>query len=217
MYNSCSGSTHHNAYDPFEELYGNSDYKLQNGMPSPYCLYSQNYSVGVPGKGPGNCFVYFPNEWLTYQVHVKMGPRVNDEFTNSYVQLWIAREGQPSQLVINWGPYYLSAGTLAENQRYGKIWLLPYQTKKNAGQVTPTAYTWYDELIISRHKIADPGSSSPAPTDTTAPVLSNIAPSGITATGATITWTTDEASDSQVEYGTTTSYGNQTTQNASLV
>ena len=29
----------------------------------------------------------------------------------------------------------------------------------------------------------------------------------ITATGATITWTTNEASDTQVEYGTTTAYG----------
>src|SRR3989441_9209986 len=31
--------------------------------------------------------------------------------------------------------------------------------------------------------------------------------SGITSTSATITWATDEASDSQVEYGTTTAYG----------
>src|SRR3989441_8215142 len=31
--------------------------------------------------------------------------------------------------------------------------------------------------------------------------------SGITSTSATISWTTDEASDSQVEYGTTTAYG----------
>ena len=42
------------------------------------------------------------------------------------------------------------------DQRYGKIWLLPYNTGKDPAQVHPTAYTWYDELIISRNKIADP-------------------------------------------------------------
>src|SRR2546422_4299700 len=35
--------------------------------------------------------------------------------------------------------------------------------------------------------------------------------------GATITWTTNEASDSQVEYGPTTAYGRSTARNASLV
>src|SRR5207247_4304711 len=35
--------------------------------------------------------------------------------------------------------------------------------------------------------------------------------------GASIAWTTNEASDSQVEYGTTTAYGSSTTLNTSLV
>ena len=45
------------------------------------------------------------------------------------------------------------------------------------------------------------------PPDTTPPVISNVQAAGITASGATITWTTDEASNSVVEYGLTTSYG----------
>jgi len=53
--------------------------------------------------------------------------------------------------------------------------------------------------------------------DVTAPVVSVIAASAITATSATITWTTNEASDSQVEYGPTTGYGTSTTLNASMV
>jgi hypothetical protein len=47
--------------------------------------------------------------------------------------------------------------------------------------------------------------------DTTPPVMSAVTSSAITASGATISWTTDEASDSQVEYGTTTAYGSLTT------
>jgi hypothetical protein len=93
---------------------------------------------------------------MTFQIKIKTGPRVNDEFASSFVELWIAREGQPSQMVINWGPYYLSAGSPAEDQKYGKVWLLPYQTAKDPTQVHPTAFTWYDELIISRNRIADP-------------------------------------------------------------
>jgi hypothetical protein len=45
------------------------------------------------------------------------------------------------------------------------------------------------------------------PSDTAPPIISSVAASSITASAATITWTTDEASDSAVEYGPTTAYG----------
>jgi hypothetical protein len=154
MYNSCTGSSSHGAYDPFSERFGTYDFKLENARPSPYCLYSQNstsYFAPV-----GNCFGYVANEWLTFQVEIRIGPRVNDEFTNSLVTLWIAREGRASEPVIAWGPYNLSAGAPGENQRFGKVWLLPYNTGKSAATTNPVAYTWYDELIISRNRIADP-------------------------------------------------------------
>ena len=44
--------------------------------------------------------------------------------------------------------------------------------------------------------------------DTTPPNLAAVTVSGVTAGSATITWTTDEPADSQVEYGPTSSYGN---------
>lgn len=52
--------------------------------------------------------------------------------------------------------------------------------------------------------------------DTTPPVISGVAATGLSDTSATITWSTSENSDSVVEYGTTTSYGS-TASNASLV
>ena len=154
MYNSCDGSTSHGAYNPFEESFGAYDFKLENGRPAPYCLYSQSatsYFAPV-----GNCFGYVANEWLTFQVGIKLGPRVGDEFKNSFVTLWIAREGKASELVMNWGPYNLTAGSVGTAQKYGKVWLLPYNTSKSSSVTNPIAYTWYDELIISRNKIADP-------------------------------------------------------------
>jgi hypothetical protein len=154
MYNSCTGSTSHGPYNPFEEPYGAYDFKMENAMPAPFCLYSQSSTSYFPPIG--NCFPYVANEWLTFQVEIKTGPRVNDEFTQSYVNLWIARDGQASQQVFAWGPYNLSAGAPGDNQRFGKVWLLPYDTGKDATVTNPVAYTWYDELVISTSKIADP-------------------------------------------------------------
>lgn len=157
MYNSCTGSTSHGPYNPFEESFSSFDFKLQNGRPAPYCLYSQGQSNPTKYFAPsGNCFGYVANEWMTFQVRIKTGPRVGDEFAGSYVSLWVAREGQPSELVVNWGPYNLTAGAPADDERYGKVWLLPYNTGKDATVSNPVAFTWYDDLIIATQKIADP-------------------------------------------------------------
>lgn len=158
MYNSCTGSSSHGAYAPFHEPVippGGSepnDYKLQNARAAPFCLWQKK--TFFPPKG--NCFGYVADEWMTFQLRIKTGPRVKDEFTNSQVTLWMARENRPSEPVINWGPYNLTAGPPGEDQRFGKVWLTPYNTGKDPSEAHPVAYTWYDELIISRAKIPDP-------------------------------------------------------------
>ncbi len=53
--------------------------------------------------------------------------------------------------------------------------------------------------------------------DSTAPIISTINAGNTTSSGSTITWTTDEVSDTQIEYGTTTAYGSITSLNTSLV
>ncbi len=47
--------------------------------------------------------------------------------------------------------------------------------------------------------------------DTTPPAITGVTPSGVTTTNATISWTTNEPGDSQVEYGHTTAYGSLST------
>ena len=54
------------------------------------------------------------------------------------------------------------------------------------------------------------------PADTTPPVISNVAASP-NQTSATVTWTTDKPSSSQVAYGTTTAYGSTTPLDSTLV
>ncbi|MBZ5496038.1 MAG: hypothetical protein LAP85_06505 [Acidobacteriia bacterium] len=53
--------------------------------------------------------------------------------------------------------------------------------------------------------------------DTGTPIISGVTSSNVTSSGATIAWTTNEASTSQVDYGTTTAYGRSTTLNSNMV
>lgn len=52
--------------------------------------------------------------------------------------------------------------------------------------------------------------------DTVGPIISAIAASTVTATGATISWTTSKPTESRVEYGESTEYGNLTPLGSSL-
>jgi hypothetical protein len=52
--------------------------------------------------------------------------------------------------------------------------------------------------------------------DTAPPVMTALSASGITSTGATITWATDEPATSQVEYGTSNTYGTVTATQTTL-
>ncbi len=52
--------------------------------------------------------------------------------------------------------------------------------------------------------------------DTTAPSITGVYSTDVTADGATIGWATDEASDAQVEYGTTTAYGTATERDGAM-
>src|SRR2546425_1767923 len=53
--------------------------------------------------------------------------------------------------------------------------------------------------------------------DNTPPAISTVSASNISSAGALITWATDEASDSQVDYRPTTAYGSSTPLNSSLL
>ena len=53
--------------------------------------------------------------------------------------------------------------------------------------------------------------------DTTPPVITNLQVAGVTSNSATVTWTTDDPSTSQAQYGMTNAYGQSTTEDTSLV
>ena len=114
---------------------------------------------------------------------------------------------------------------------YGLTTAYGSQTTVNTSMVTShsqslsglTAGTLYHYRVKSRDAAGnlsvstDRTFTTTATPDTTPPTISSIAAGSITTTGATVTWTTNEAADTQVEYGLTTSYGSQTTLNTSMV
>ncbi|QQR78684.1 MAG: VCBS repeat-containing protein [Candidatus Moraniibacteriota bacterium] len=95
--------------------------------------------------------------------------------------------------------------------------VLSYQ---DTGLTPSTAYTYAVSAFDAAGNESALSATASATTltpDTTAPVISAITAAAITTTGATITWTTNEAADTQVEYGATTSYGQSTTLNTAML
>jgi hypothetical protein len=170
MYNSCGTSTSHPApYWPFEIGLPSGDVNLENAMPPPYCLYQSG--PAFPG-----CYHFVANEWLTFYEVVTLGTRNssgNDEWINSNVKLYVARDGGQYTQVFDYMPLPggvpLVAGPAAANEKYGKIWFNTYNTNKDPTAAHPTAYTWYDSLIISTQPIAPPTAVGSAPANTPAP------------------------------------------------
>ena len=76
------------------------------------------------------------------------------------------------------------------------------------GKVAVYNYALTDAQIASHYTAMTTGVLPPPPPPTaSAPVITNVAASALAQTSATIGWTTDKASLSQVEYGATASYG----------
>ncbi|MBI5192590.1 MAG: fibronectin type III domain-containing protein [Nitrospirae bacterium] len=102
-----------------------------------------------------------------------------------------------------------------------------YNSTVDAGNVTTTNIINLTEMVtyyfvVTAYDTAGNESNysnevSKTIPDSTPPTLSGIATSNITGSAATLTWTTDEIASSQLEYGITTSYGNSTLLDTTMV
>lgn len=149
MYHSCGNKDGH--YEPLEVNAPFVGWLIQNAV---NCRHDR---VKAPP-----CVAYKADQWMTFQIHIKIGTWYKDDrkyHRDSVVQLWVAEEGKPAVLTIDFSPKKRAGYDLVNTQpdaKYGKIWFLPYDSNKDSSQDHPTAYTWYDELIISRQRIPDP-------------------------------------------------------------
>src|SRR5207253_11097049 len=90
----------------------------------------------------------------------------------------------------------------------------PYSISWNTTVVGDGTHTL---TAVARDAAANTATAAVSVTvDNTPPVISSVSAINISSSGATITWATNEASDSQVEYGTTTAYGSATPLNLTL-
>jgi len=106
-------------------------------------------------------------------VRIRTTIRRSEAATHCAAALWVAEEGKPSELVIDLSPGDPACAAQQVSQpdchtgydlvndaigtaKYGQVWLLPYNTGKDSSVTNPETYTWYDELIVARNRIADP-------------------------------------------------------------
>jgi hypothetical protein len=112
-----------------------------------------------------NCFLFVPNEWLTFYYKIHVGTW---DQPNGSIEAWVAREGQPYKKFINVQNFALSCNTdpcsqsPGKTQGYNNLTFTPYMTglSPNSGRAGVTSYTWYDELIVSTQPIASPAAGT---------------------------------------------------------
>jgi hypothetical protein len=123
----------------------------------------------------------------------------------------------PTSALITWTTDEPATGKLAFTDPNGKegliIGMAGLSTSHSRREVNLTPDTTYFIKVKSTDAAGNEAVSevytftTATPGDTTPPVISHISITRVTATSATITWITDKPSDSNIDYGLSTSYG----------
>ncbi len=124
-----------------------------NGNP-PYLLQQGDYNCWYGRYNPKDCFMYPTNEWVTFYYQVSVG---HWDKADSTINAWVARDGRPYRQWIKMPAFRLRNAHPGND--YDSLTLLTYMTNKSASLDHPTAYAWYDELIVSSQPIAPPTAS----------------------------------------------------------
>jgi len=98
-----------------------------------------------------DCFHYPAEEWVTFYYQVAIGHWGKPAST---INAWVALDGKPYKRWIKMSHFILKNDHPGHD--YDTLTLLTYMTNKDMKIVHPTAYTWYDELIVSKNPIAPP-------------------------------------------------------------
>ena len=170
-------------------------------------------------KGPGNVGPHQGSLWTNSGTLLAQAPFVNESATGwqevvfaapvpvtantTYVALYHSASGR---YAVNSG--YFAAGVdnpplhALANGVDGSSGVYRYGPSGFPTSTFASSNYWVDAVFV------------PAP-DTTAPTITAVQ-SVVTETTATVTWTTSEPADWQIEYGLTTGYGSQSTLDATL-
>ncbi len=136
MYTSCGARSLYTSDEP--------PLKLQQG----------DYNCWYRQYNHRDCFFYPVGQWVTFYYQVSIGHWGRRDST---INAWVALDGKPYKQWIKMANFQLDNEHPGND--YDTVTLLTYMTGKSDKIDHPTAYTWYDDLIVSRRPIAPPTAS----------------------------------------------------------
>jgi hypothetical protein len=106
------------------------------------------------------CIGYEPDIWITFQIAVHLNAWcTNADYDacpeDNRLEMWITNGASPPIHVID-TPFALRTTTDPASTVYDSIQLTPYNTDKNPAQQHEPGELWYDSVIVSRARIAEP-------------------------------------------------------------
>lgn len=144
-------------HDGFPIMYTDCGGRLiatNNGIP-PYQLEQGDYNCWYGHYDAKSCFFYPVDQWTTFYYEISIGHWGKPD---SNIQAWTALDGQGYKQWIKCPNFILRNENPGKD--YDTVTLLTYMTRKSTQIDHATAYTWYDELIVSTEPIAPPTASS---------------------------------------------------------
>jgi hypothetical protein len=192
----------------------------------PFSASNGTLNVQAPANGaaapPGNYMLFIVNGNGVPSVAswVHLPAPYEDNVAPSAPTGLTATAASSSSVNLSWTASTDNVGVTGYNILRGgtKVGTSTTTSYTDNGLASNTKYTYTVTAFDAAGNVSQP--SSPAtvttPADTTPPVISNVAASP-NQTTATITWTTDKPSSSQVAYGTTSAYGSTTPLDSTLV
>jgi hypothetical protein len=140
MYTNCGGRSFDVDLHNYDFLYETGDYNCHRQNPNGH-----------------DCAFYKANQWMTFYYEIKIGTWGKPD---SGIKAWVGYEGEPLKQFVNGVNYQLDFNA-GPSDVFNAVTFTPYNTGKSPLQDHPTAYTWYDELIVSRQPIPAPAVSAP--------------------------------------------------------
>jgi hypothetical protein len=156
---------------------GGNDWRWQNqinnvAIPDPngtltYPTSSQKYGpmyageprqTGTPDPNNGG-YVYRPNEWQTFMVHVRVGTIGS---SNTLIEMWCAGDGLAPKLVHKITNANPGNGNNGNGNIYTGFTMLPYNTAKTGGGGVNT-FTCVQDIATATQKLPFPGGFTVTP------------------------------------------------------
>ena len=119
----------------------------------PLLLEQGDYNCVFGHINQEDCFHYPADQWVTFYYEVSIGRWGKPEST---INAWTALDGQLYKQWIKISHFILKNNHPGSD--YDTVTLLAYMTNKDSKISHRNAYTWYDELIVSKNPIAPPKS-----------------------------------------------------------